>query len=499
MADRRILVAPNAPSPTGTLTASGARTPLVASAYSDGSAERTAQTQYMNIGWQNTAWLYYSSIGPLNYGLNWLSNAMSRVALTVAEVQPGNEEPEILESGPAVDILHQLKWDESAIMADLALQLSVPGRGYLVGRETAPGIQEWCVYSPNQIRPAANGRGWDWELWEYGKQWIPLDTALVAVVRDADDRYSWLDTSTTRGALNVLREIDLYDREIVSSLVSRIASNGILLVPQEVTFPTRQQFNDNQDPFMEQLIESARQSIKDPGSASAAIPMPLKVPSQFIEKFRHLILASGVDDTVLNARKQALGILADSVNIPKEIMMGMGDVNHSAGLARDLEDAAIKTHISPLAELICRGLTRGFLYPQLVASKQKVTGPNGGRLVIWYDTSALAARPDLSKPALDLYDRGEISGPALRTYVGMSEDDAPTKDELRTQLLIKAATMAQHALTAIAELTGGTVGSDDKPAAPVQDPPRGNGVIEGDAPGDEKPVPVPRKRLERVS
>lgn len=493
MADRRPRVAPSAPALTGTLTAAGRQPPLVAAGYAETTPGQTALTQYSNIGWQNTAWLYYASIGPLNYGLNWLSNAMGRVALTIAEVQPGNEEPEILETGPAVEILHQLKWDESAIMSDLALQLSVPGRGYLVGREIAPGMRDWQVYSPDQIRPARNGRDWEWELWEYGKQWTPLDGAFVAPIRDADDRYDWMDTSTTRGALTILREIDLYDRDIVSSLVSRLANNGLLLVPQEVTFPTRQQFNDNEDPFMATLIDAARQSIKEPGSASAAIPIPLKVPSQFIEKFRHLALASGVDDKVLIAREKALNILADSMNLPKEIITGMGDTNHWS--AWQLEESAIKTHIAPLAELICRGLTRGFLYPQMAAANQKITGPNGGRLVVWYDTTALAMRPDKSANAFQAYDRAEISGVALRREIGFTEDDAPTPDELRTQLLIKAAAMAQHALTVIEEITGSPVGSVDDAA--VQNPPAGNGVV----PGDESSAdaPTPQRRLERVS
>lgn len=483
---------------TGTIAATDGYPTLVASSYSTAYAEttagQTALSQYLNIGWQHTAWLYYASVGPLNYGVNWLSNAMSRVSLTIAEVSPNNDEPEVLEEGAAVDILHQLKWDESTIMSDLALQLTVPGRGYLVGRETSPGIQEWKVYSPDQIRPAYAGRNWDWELWEYGRQWIPLFDALVAPIRDADDRFDWMDVSTVRGALTVLREIDLYDREIVSCLVSRLANKGILLIPQEVTFPNRQQLNDNQDPFVNQLVEAARQSIKEPGSASAAIPIPLKVPSQFIDKFRHLIVAVGVDKEVLNARDKAISILATSVNLPKEIITGMGDVAHSSGLARDLEESAIKTHICPVAELICRGITRGFLYPQLIAAREPLTGPNGGRLIVWYDYSALSRRPDLSNRAIELYDRSEISGESFRRESGFSEDDAPTSEELRRQLLIKVATVPDLAYAAIDELSGMSQSPESKALEEQEktaNPPAGNGMIPGQKPNEERGEPEP--------
>lgn len=502
MASRRSRIAPSKPQPMGVLTASGAMDePLVSSAAPGAmTAERTAQTQYMNMGWQNQAWNYYASTGPLNYGLTWLSNALGRVALTIAEVQPGNEEPEILESGPAVEILQQLKWDESAILADLTIQLSVPGRGYLVGTDLGDGIRQWNVYSPDQIRPAAKGRTWEWELWEYGKEWKPLEDSLVAPIRDADDRYDWLDNSTTRGALSILREIDLYDRQIISALVSRIANNGILFVPQEVTFPTRRQFNDNADPFMQELIETARQSIKDPGSASAAIPLPVKVPAQFIDKFRHLPLASGEDlEKIVNDREKALGILASSVNLPKEIILGMGDTNHWS--AWQLEDSAIKTHISPVAEVLCKGLTSGFLYPQLKAAGHSITGPSGGRLVVWYDPSALSVPPDKSESALQLYDRDELTGAALRRETGFSEEDAPTSKELREQLLKKLVKVTAHSLKAVEELTGQPVGD---PAEQVQqEVPAGNGAVPGDEPEEDAPQPTPRRpkarKLERAA
>lgn len=468
MPDRRTRVAPAPRDITGTLTASGPRETLLASSPYSSSAGQTAQTQYLNVGWQNQAWQYYASVGPLGYGLDWLSNALGRVALTVGEVLPDSVEPEILESGPAVEILRQLKWDESAIMAKLGLQLSVPGRGYLVGRDVN-GIREWRVYSPDQVRAKPNGRGGEWELWEYGKRWIPLDDALVAVVRDSDDRFDWLDRSTTRAALTILREIDLYDREIVSTLVSRLANNGLLLVPNEVSFPSRGQFNDNEDPFMLQLIEAARQSIKDPGSASAAIPIPLRVPAQFIEKFRHLTLFNGADlEKIVGDREKALNLLADTINVPKEIVTGMGDVNHSSGLAQDLEDSAIKTHISPVAELICRDLTRGFLYPQLLAARQPLTGPGGGRLVIWYDTTALSRQPDKSGSSMELYDRGEVSGAVLRRENGFTDKDAPNPAELRDQLLKKLVANSTLALAAVRELTGKPVGDTlQAPADPA--------------------------------
>lgn len=490
MGDRKPRLAPLKPSPKGHLLASGNQATLTAASMSYGSGNGNATeayNQYLNFGWQLQAWAYYHNIGPFNYGMNWRANAMSRVSLVIAEMMPGDEQPTPVEDGDAkaaVAILDQIKWDESQIMKRLSLQVDVPGRGYLVGREFG-GMKEWCVYSPQQVRPVAardrtRGVNYEYELWDDGAHWVPLNKALITVIRDPDPCYSWLDTSNAQAALTILREIDLYDKDIISSLVSRIANNGLLLVPAEVSFPARQEFNDAEDPFMQELIEIAKQAIKDPGSASAAIPMPIKVPSQFIDSFRHLLLSSGVDQTVLTAREKAFGILADTVNLPKEVMTGIGDVNHSAGLMADLSASAINMHIAPTAEIICRCMTVGFLYPQMIANREPITGPRGGKLVIWYDTSELTAQPNLSDKAIELYDRLELSGEAVRRETGFSEDDAPDKVELKDQILKKASGEATLALTALAELTGASARNNREETDSEEVPIRSEGATSGE-------------------
>ena len=59
--------------------------------------------------------------------------------------------------------------------------------------------------------------------------------------------------------------------------------------------------------------------------------------------------------------------------------------------------------------------------------------------LIVYDTSALRLRPDRSKEAFELFDRGLISGEATRRETGFSEDDAPTPDEFQFWLLTRIA------------------------------------------------------------
>lgn len=422
------------------------------------------------IAWRKLAWGYYETNGKLEYAIGWRASAMSRLSLYAGEILPGEKEPVRIENGPAVDVVEQLHWAESRIMHDLSIQIDVPGRGYLVGREDPlTGEREWCVYSCEDVRPVKNTRPGDVQYFELrvnGKDWVTLTDALVVVVRDPDPRLHWRDTSAIRSSFTTLREIDLLNREIISSLVSRLASNGIIFIPEEIGFATRPELGDNVDPFVYDLIETARQSIKDPGSAGAAIPIPVKVPAGLIEKFRHMVFSEGLSDRTLVAREKAYGVLADETKLPREIMTGLGDTNHWN--ATQLEKSAIQMHIAPTAELIVNDLTRGFLYPQLRAERNSLIGPNGGRIVMWYDSSDLTIKPDLSDKAVILRDRNAISDEALRRETGFGEEDAPDNTELRKQLLTDAAEHAQLTFTVIEELTGEPVGPDEPSPAPEQ-------------------------------
>jgi hypothetical protein len=102
----------------------------------------------------------------------------------------------------------------------------------------------------------------------------------------------------------------------------------------------------------------------------------------------------------------------------------MGEVNHWG--AWQIEESGLKLHVAPKMELICRELTRTFLAPALAAG-----GEDPDSAVVWYDLSELQVRPDRSSSTMELYDRGEASGAALRRETGADDTDKPDEAELR--------------------------------------------------------------------
>lgn len=446
------------------------------------SAPRTAEAQFMRVTdqWQNDVWSYYATLGEFNYGVWWLSNMLSRVRLRAARLQPDADEPEIVTDGPAAELMMRFGGGVSGqaqLMKRLTVQLSVPGEGYLVGEETGPGTEKWMVRSTDEIR-SQSGTFYvmNEEAVTSGQEWRPLaENSFVHRVWRPDDRYYHLADSPARSAREIMRELELVNRKICSEYLSRLASAGLLALPDDIVFPVREEFADAANPLVAEFIEIAATAIDKPGTASSVIPIPFTGPPESIAAIKHIDFTLKIDERIIEKRDSAIKRLATKLDLPAEILLGMGDVNHWG--AWQLEEGALKTHIAPVAELICDSLTQGYLQPRLQASGEDDVGD----WVVWYDMSELALRPDRSENAIQAYDRLEISGLALRRELGFDEDDKPTDEELTEQALkVIIHTLPSGAASALSQLTGEKV----QPIVPVspQDPGTAEATAEGKTP-----------------
>ena len=478
----------------------------------------TEPTRFLqNHQWQAEAWDFYESLGEFNYGVEWFGEALSRVRLLAAKVGKAGDEPEVLETGPAADLAASLvngTDGQAQLMRSLAVQLSVPGESYFVGRDVSEIDEEagtlldaepdeygrvWTVQPTETMRQSRRTfkdllgrerRRWDMRVDD--ARWVRLPSeALVTRVWDRNERLPWRAMSPARAALPIMREIDMYNRQVMATLVSRVAMNGFLLIPDEINFPVNPQYEEAVDPFFAELIDIMRSAIKNPGAPSSAAPVPLRIPAELIEKIKHLMFATPLDEKLFEARGQALRRLATTLNLPAEIITGMGDVNHWSSW--QLSEDAIKMHISPKVEIITRCLTVGYMHPMLRALGENVRTKDGERIVFWYDVSELTQRPDRSESARELYKMKVINGTATRRENGFDEADAPSEDELEEMILIDLAVQPQTAAPALKELTGLELDMPEPPAPGA--PPDASGPVgapEDGAPGAGNTAPDTR-------
>lgn len=456
---------------------------------------RSPETQFLRNTeqWQNEVWRYHDTLGEFNFGIGWQANMLSRIRLRAARLQADQDEPEIVTKGPAADLMMRLSGGvggQAQLMKRLSVQLSLPGEGYLIG-ETVGKLEQWQVRSVDEVRVQSGVyQVMDENTVTTGQEWRNLaeDHHIVRVWRP-HDRYYHLADSPARSAREVMRELELINRKIAAEYLSRLASAGVVLFPDELNFPVREEFADEPNPLMSEWIEIAATAIKNPGTASAVIPIPLTGPADVLDKVKLIDFTLKIDEKTIERRDSAIRRLAMKLDIPSEILLGMGKSNHWS--AWQIDEGALKAHIAPLAELICDSLTRGYLQPRLEASGEDPSG-----WVVWYDMSELAIKPDRSDNATLAYDRQELSGAAYRKYLGLSEDDAPEQgdmEEIGLKLLLR--TVPNAAPAALDKLvghkvldvdTGAPAASGTGGASPEAEPP-----ATGEQTGPPKPQDQP--------
>lgn len=377
--------------------------------------------------WQTEAWDLYDETPELYYGILWRAAALSRVRLVAARQQPGGVEPEVLDSGPAADLVAEFAGGIGAqpdFLARAGAQISVAGESYLVGRdgEDGPTI---APYSSEELKRTGAG-GW-WLDEGYGLPTaLSKDDVVVRAWTPHPRRMQW-PNSAVRSLLPVLRELRALTMHVSAQVDSRLAGAGLLLLPAGMTFPSPPgaDANEGEDPFVRALIDAMRTPIRDRDVASAIVPLVAKVPDEVVGKSQYLSFSSQLDLTAKELRDEAIRRVALGLDLPPEMILGVG-ANASSWSSWQIAEDAVRLSVVPLALVICHALTVGFLRPQL----------DDPDVLVWYDTTALDLRPDRSKDALNLYDRMEITGEALRAASGFNETDKPDDAQLKRMIAL---------------------------------------------------------------
>ena len=399
---------------------------------------------------QQQLWGYYRSLEEFSAAVSWKGNALSRVRLLAAEYISGGDEPLPISEGPAADAVARLAGGiggQAQLMRLMGVHYNVAGEGWLVGQTDEDGEEIRSVYSADELR--VNNGVYQLKVGEGSRSWIPLgDDIMVVRFWRPDEQFSYRASSIASHALGAMAELDLINKRIIAETVSRLASNGLILYDQDrlsYSQLANPEGADAPDPFAQIMVEIASRGIKDPQSAEAALKMMVGVrlgdatDVKLSDVIHVLDLSNPIDDKLIPQRESAIRRLATALDLPSDVLLGVSGMNHWG--AAQVEESGIKLHIAPDAETICHALTKGYLTPVLRAGGDSLTGPNGGRIVVWYDPSEIVLRPDKSEHAMQAYDRMEINGKAYRREIGLSEADKPTDSEIddMTELLVRRA------------------------------------------------------------
>ena len=386
-------------------------------------------------GWQGEAWNFWEQVGELRFLSTWIGNVMSRARLVAAKREGRMLVP--LSEGPAVEAMDALyggPQGQAEMIQQLGVHLTVAGEGYVTNRATS---DEWNTLAAGKVTQVSRGN----IDARYGTERDPIRlTARDLVMRfwTPNPRDPTRPDSPVRSCLSTRAQIVGYDQHISAQIRSRLAGAGILFMSSEVQFPAPAGADPNAsqaENFMAMLGEAMLTPIADPANPSALVPIVAMVPTESLGKNELVKFWTDLDAAVVEMRDAAIKRFALGMDTPPEILLGVADANHwNAWLS---EESAIKAHLEPRLGIIAHGVTTAYLRP---AIKGQIGGDNPEDYFCLADTSSIRLRPNRSQEALELYDKGELSGDALRRETGFQPEDAPNQDEFVRWVLRKVGT-----------------------------------------------------------
>lgn len=418
--------------------------------------------------WQLDAFTYRNTIGELRYATNYLANAVSRMRLFVAalpdsgesdmpvDLRKTNAPPELIAA--CDNAMRDFGNGRTAIAGHLraaSTNFTLAGEAYLLGQmDVLTGRQTWSIRSVSEVAIYEGELGLrEGPMDATGALGLtPLDEySTVVRMWQPDPQFRLLADSPVKALLNECESLLILRRNIRAVGRSRLAGRGLLLWPDELSIAGDVDDNGDpeSDPVMDELMNSMMTPIGDEGDASAVVPTVVRGPGDILQHIRLVDLSSNFDELAGKTRDELVGVIATGLDLPKEVILGMTDLNHWTAWAVD--DNTFRNHIEPHVITITDAFTDAYLRPYIATSglAQPTLDEWLPRLLFWYDPTELVTHPDQMANATLLHNSLALSDATYRAVAGFSEEDAPSAEEIELRMVRTTRTYPPNLLMAL--------------------------------------------------
>lgn len=382
--------------------------------------------------WQAEAAELYNLVPELRYGIYWIASSASRATLKVTKKPQGTElEPEDVPRDSAawepLDELAPTAPEQSMLIYRIVTLMKLLGRWRLVGFDTEQGKRQWIVASEYDYRESSGGiwvhdavTSRDFELSADAVWSIPM--LMPHPIRSAEP------DAPTRALIPTLHELIDLSGHVQTAAKSRLAGAGLLLIPNQIsTVAPGQSTGVNPpdgDPAMHALMRTAQASLRSSTDVSRHLPVIIKGHQEALNAVRHLSLQTPFDERVDSLRTSAVRRIAIGLDMPPEVLSGMGDLNHWT--AWMVEASGQRVNIEPTLNFVSRELTTKFLQPALAAMGLS----DADQYMISFDAAGAQSEANKGDLALAAYELGVISAEAARGALGYGSTDAPEPGQM---------------------------------------------------------------------
>lgn len=360
-------------------------------------------------------WDFYDQLGAVHYGISFKRNAAAKVAYFAAEKDDNDDnfDPQPTKNQKVIDAVERLQsrfGGLKEIIAEFMIHVNVPGEGYLVGKGGVQG-EEWDVWS---IQEAQNANLPNTAAFDPDRAEAEGEIFAARVWRPHPKDRSKPD-APLRPVAQQCEQLLLLEDSISAAAKSRLSA-GFLYLPMELDIGDLSSFEND-------VIAILTTPIKDPESAARWAPGLIRGPAQYGDSIKTISFAREIDSTFAQMREELTRAIAAGLDLPAEIILGKGDLNHWTGW--EIDESAFRDHVDPDIVLIMDSITRGYLHPAL--KEANVEDPE--KYLIWRDLSDLGQNVPTIQEAIELNAAKIVNDEYVRTLIGADDDDAPKEEE----------------------------------------------------------------------
>ncbi len=403
-------------------------------------------------------WRWFNEIGEVHYGVSRGARTAGYARLFPRKVLTNGRLGREVTGGMEAEIASMIRspyGGQRAFCERFYTLRKVPGDAYLIRcREGVDGEGEVVGYDwlsadeislPSSDSPSA-ARGGEWVFTPGQKitrithpsvnggakleRQVRAEDFLGRVWRPAGQFADQAD-SPLRALATECELLRLLTIGLRAKMKSRLALNGILYVPSEVSEakgggPVADQGEVfSEDKVMDGLIRAATYGMLSHDDATAALPIFMRGPAQYAQALRFVMADLQIYETDMKLRAELIGRILTGLDQQPETVKGVGDSNHWSAWA--VEDTERRVNIQPEIESMVWACTRLILHKEM-----QERGATEGRILgtaLWYDLTQADVKTNKAEDSRQLHDRGVIGDTATRRMNGVDETDAPSEVE----------------------------------------------------------------------
>lgn len=459
-------------------------TSLVASAAAVRVSAQWTNMKWGGTDWQQEGWLHYDTCPEFHSGVDLKANALGRARLIGVPIdsetgEPGTQPSEDADVRDIMGLLFGGSTGQSQALTSMGRHLSVAGDLFVLATDQPDRDDTtWEILGSTDVT-ASQSKIMVKQLDGLPRE-VDTDEELLFRVWQSHPARRWEADSMAKALLPVLRELASLQAMVSATVKSRLASAGILWLPDELSLPTtttagltenHQTRSDaaTANAWLDLITEAMTAPIQDPDSASAVVPLVATVKGELIAQIRHDQFGRDLDAMIEPLRTAGVQRLAVGMTLPAEYLTGQGDINHWTGwlIAEDFN----RLYLAPVLELIADAVTRFYLRPALRARGRA----DAELFAVSFDLDRLVTQQITVENATTAYQAGLLGELEYMAVLGFTPGQMANPAERGRRLLVSLMTTQPDALGALvpvlAQLFPGApnVAVPVLPAAPIRE------------------------------